>query len=150
MKSHDNFHTTHEAYGVMLEEVEETEEELEEIKYRLEKLWASVKTDNIEGVCEIAEQIERHSMLLIAEAIQVAAMCKKTMDCFPKAELPPMEVACISKMCCEYCRFFSGYSIHKELENYCIKKCQKVLTSGYCSDFYPTVKTVTKSKGETK
>lgn len=69
------FHTPHEAYAVLLEEVEELEYDMEVIKEYMVSMWNNVKND-----CDISafkDRIEFYAIGVIQEAIQVAAMCKK-------------------------------------------------------------------------
>lgn len=69
------FHSDHEAYSVTLEEVEEAQDELERINWKMANIWDDVKHDR-----PLADEI--HTMRDAAincacECIQVAAMCDK-------------------------------------------------------------------------
>lgn len=75
---HPLFHSTHEAYGVIKEEVEETEQELIAVKENLKQFWELVKVD-----CYGENQLKcmkSYAMNVAREAIQVAAMCQKALD----------------------------------------------------------------------
>lgn len=73
------FHSTHEGYAVLKEEVEEAEGALKETEACLEMLWAHTKRDSSKAF-EYAERIEKYAIHLAAEAIQVAAMAEKFKD----------------------------------------------------------------------
>lgn len=73
---YDYFNSSHEAYGVIKEEIEEAEIEMKKCKETLEVIWLRVKS-NINYNEEI-NQLKQASIALIQEAIQVAAMCEKT------------------------------------------------------------------------
>lgn len=67
----------HQAYAVIKEEVEEADEELDFITSKLDELWRCVRDDYPQGVDLRAQAIHAAAIRLAAEAIQVAAMCKK-------------------------------------------------------------------------
>lgn len=76
-KKHPAFHSTHEGYAVILEEVEEAEEALGEVKRWTEYLWKNVRSDKtLDGLDELYSE----AMNLATEAIQVAAMVLKFKD----------------------------------------------------------------------
>lgn len=70
------FHSTHEGYAVLKEEIEEARGELAETEVCLDMLWEHVKKDSPKAY-EYAERIEQYALRLAAEAIQVAAMAEK-------------------------------------------------------------------------
>lgn len=74
---HPAFHSLHEGYAVLLEEVCEAEEALATIQVYMERLWAAVRSDNPSVSAEFAGRIREEAVSLAAEAIQVAAMGKK-------------------------------------------------------------------------
>lgn len=74
------FHSQHEGYAVILEEVEELEEELKSLKISLSKVWNCTKED-LE--CDNHIQYIKHkAKLLAAEAIQIGAMAQKFTNSF--------------------------------------------------------------------
>lgn len=74
---HTVFHSPHEGYAVLLEEVEETHAELIDMEVSLKNLWGCVKTDQADGGVTWARDVEVRAVHLAAEAIQVAAMARK-------------------------------------------------------------------------
>lgn len=69
------FRIPHEAYAVLLEEVEEMEDEVRKISDQMEIMWDYVKGDqNIENRAVV---IYNRAISVIQEAVQVAAVCKK-------------------------------------------------------------------------
>lgn len=70
------FHSGHEAYAVIKEELEEAEYEIEKAKEYLERMWLLVKRDS--DYLEQVDILKGRAISLIQEAIQVAAMCDKT------------------------------------------------------------------------
>lgn len=72
------FHSYHEAYAVIKEELEEAAYEMEKCKENLETAWLNIKRDMNCTNNMIA--LRTRSINLIQEAIQVAAMCDKTFD----------------------------------------------------------------------
>ena len=72
-----DFNSNHEAYAVLLEEVEELEKELDYIKNHLAMIWDYVKVDDDQGIKSNARIISLDVVDLMAEAAQVAAVCRK-------------------------------------------------------------------------
>lgn len=71
------YHSLHEGYAVLLEEVEETERDFDYIKNHLAMLWDAVKVDNANEVKSNARIIGLDAIELAKEACQIAAVCKK-------------------------------------------------------------------------
>lgn len=78
--SHSFFHSPHEGYAVLLEEVEEVKDELRCVEDNLTRLWGCVRADAFNSVPGWARYLENAAMQLAAEAIQVAAMARKMQD----------------------------------------------------------------------
>lgn len=76
-KEHPLFQTPHEAYGVILEEVEEVEDELCDFYEEFAMFWEKIKADK-GGEDELDNMIER-AVNAARECIQVAAMCQKAL-----------------------------------------------------------------------
>lgn len=72
------FSTTHEGYSVILEEVEEAEQDLKDVKDQLNRSWYFIKRN--ENVNKDMRIMKECAMRLAAEAIQVAAMAQKFID----------------------------------------------------------------------
>ena len=72
------FASNHEAHGVILEELQETNEELEFAAGRLKCAWHSTRQNS---TCETYfKSMKEYSMNAAYEAIQLAAMCQKAID----------------------------------------------------------------------
>ena len=70
----------HQGYAVILEEVQETEEELDRVKQKLKFVWGATRRN--EYPKEAIEMLNHYSKLLACEAIQTAAMAQKFIDSF--------------------------------------------------------------------
>ena len=71
-----HFHSFHEGYAVIKEEVEEAREAMNMVERSLELVWGHTRYDSIKAF-EHASQLEQHAIHLAAEAIQAAAMAHK-------------------------------------------------------------------------
>jgi len=71
------YHTLHEGYAVLKEEVEETESNLDYVKNLLSDLWKDVKSDDELGVKSLARLIAFGAVQIALEAVQVAAVARK-------------------------------------------------------------------------
>lgn len=76
-KKYPLFHSDHEAYAVIKEEVEECEDDMREMQMVLSYFWNRVKRDKNSD--DIIQGIKKIAMHAAAEAIQVAAMCDKAL-----------------------------------------------------------------------
>ena len=72
-----DYHSLHEGYAVLLEEVEEAENELTYIKNHLAMIWDSVKVDDPAEVKSNARIVALDAVNLAKEAAQIAAVAKK-------------------------------------------------------------------------
>lgn len=79
---HPPFRSAHEGYAVMLEEVEETAEEMAYMQDGMKCLWNLVKLCDRPGIDMRAQvaNIAFHADRVAAEAIQVSAMATKMMN----------------------------------------------------------------------
>ena len=71
------FHSAHEGFAVILEEVEEARAELDNLDLQIVRLWGSVRSNQVAAMGDIVCDIENHAGHLAAEALQVAAMARK-------------------------------------------------------------------------
>ena len=83
-KFDSKFHSTHEGYSIIKEEVEEAQEELTGINVCLDELWQDARSNNISYTVMDAINIKKYAINLSAESIQIAAMCQKFIDSFEK------------------------------------------------------------------
>lgn len=80
------FHSLHEGYAVLLEEIEEAREALNFAEGSLSMLWAHVRDNNAGRALEFAGRIREHALDLAAEAVQAAAMAQKFIDSAKKED----------------------------------------------------------------
>lgn len=72
------FASTHEGLAVILEELEETEDELNDLKGQMKRLWIMTKKNATKEEFETAlEQMNQTATDMVEEAIQTAAMIRK-------------------------------------------------------------------------
>ena len=76
-KHHGPHTSTHQAYGVLKEEVEESEAEIADFSYALSLLWEAVKADDYSAMKNELERVKMHLTGCIAESIQALAMVYK-------------------------------------------------------------------------
>ena len=72
------FHSAHEGYAVIQEEVDELKEDMDRINGRITSLRARVRFNN--SCEELVSRIYDDAINAACEAIQVAAMCKKFLE----------------------------------------------------------------------
>ena len=77
-KRFPQFHSTHEGYAVIQEEVDELKEDVNRIDGRINCLRAMVRFNNDRK--ELVSRIFDDAINAACEAIQVAAMCKKFLE----------------------------------------------------------------------
>ena len=77
--------SAHESYAILLEEFEETSDELMHIQMAVSQLWDTIRKDGAKNHVELfLKRAKDDSIKLIEEAIQLSAMC----DRFEKDILP--------------------------------------------------------------
>lgn len=72
------FHSAHEGYAVIQEEVDELKEDMDHVNGRITSLRARVRFNN--SCEELVSRIYDDAINAACEAIQVAAMCKKFLE----------------------------------------------------------------------
>ncbi|BFL40808.1 hypothetical protein H8S45_14915 [Agathobaculum sp. NSJ-28] len=73
------FHSAHEGWAVLKEEVEELETEAEMAASTLTEAWVFIK-DNDQAAKDEIKWLWQYAINAACEAIQVAAMCQKFLD----------------------------------------------------------------------
>ena len=80
-KRFPQFHSQHEGWAVILEEVDELSAETALVEKTANELWEHIKSNKPSGVIEYdADWVGRYAINAACEAIQVAAMCKKFLE----------------------------------------------------------------------
>ena len=74
------FNSPHEAYAVLMEEVEEVIDEFSEVGRCLKDFWICVKED-ANGSAEL-DTLKRNAISCVQEMIQVVAMCDKALKLY--------------------------------------------------------------------
>ena len=77
-KHFPQFHSAHEGYAVIQEEVDELKEAIDKVIGRMVSLWSRVKYGNDPE--RLLQMISEDAVNAACEAIQVAAMCKKFLE----------------------------------------------------------------------
>lgn len=77
------FHTAHEGYAIMKEEVEEANHDMSGCERLINDLWECVKKNNNGTAVMAAREIYRRASFLAMESVQVAAMAEKFIESYP-------------------------------------------------------------------
>lgn len=80
LKNNPLFHSLHEGYAVILEEVDEVKTELKIIDTNIDGLWNCTKNDDRVFCLSRAQAIKSAAIRAAVESIQVAAMAQKFLD----------------------------------------------------------------------
>ena len=80
------FHSPHEGWAVMLEEIDEAEQVMQTVRVCSGILWEHYIRRNDSGVKEV-ESIKEYAIQLACEAIQIGAMAQKNLDMLDKENL---------------------------------------------------------------
>ena len=70
------FHSRHEGFAVLLEEMDELDEETECIRHNIRELWGAIRADKPTST----EELKQAAIRAACEAVQVAAMAEKFHD----------------------------------------------------------------------
>lgn len=81
-KVNQPFHSLHEGYAVLLEEIDEAKIEMEYIEKDISFVWQDIKNNLL--LEPNITYIKDHTICLIQEAIQIGAMCDKFLDFLKK------------------------------------------------------------------
>ena len=76
----EKYSSIFETYGVLKEELEEMNSEVEEVKGNFAILWNQIKKNNTEKQKEFLKLIENYAEKTALEALQVCAVCRKALD----------------------------------------------------------------------
>lgn len=77
IKHGENYHSMHEGFAVLKEEVDEARDEQFHIVNSIFKTWESIRRDNVENALKEIAEIEKHAEALALAAVQIATVCKK-------------------------------------------------------------------------
>lgn len=69
----------HEAYAVLLEEVQEAWSELKGLRNTLNLYWGSIRNNRTEDFDDLLYTIRRQALLCAAESVQAAAVCERAL-----------------------------------------------------------------------
>lgn len=78
------FHSAHEGYVVLQEEVEEAQEEMESLREDMKALWGKIREDAEDEAAEIAAEIYADAIRGAAELMQVGAVCLRFITSYGK------------------------------------------------------------------
>ena len=76
------YHSTHEAFAILKEEVEEADEALDLLQNKLESIWQNIKLNWVTDT-EVY-QAKAAALALAEEAVQCAAVCEKFLETLKK------------------------------------------------------------------
>lgn len=79
-KEHSLFHSLHEGYAVLQEEIDEVIEINEEAMEYKELIWAAIKNDSKDEAVRWAKKTQMCLTEATAEMIQCVAMCQKIIE----------------------------------------------------------------------
>lgn len=87
-QNHKDYTTIHQAYSLMKEEIEETQDELVKVKSLHDSLWEDIKRDeyNSENQIVWAKAIKNVCDNVIAEAVHIATVTSRTIEMLEKGE----------------------------------------------------------------
>lgn len=81
------YHSNHEAFAIMKEEIEEADIEMERMRCAFVTTWGYVRTDEDDiAIKRGIKQVKLHAELAIAELIQVSACAEKWLEFIKREE----------------------------------------------------------------
>lgn len=80
--------SSHESYAVLLEEIEESKDEMGDVHEWLHDYWIAVKKNDVERQKESLARLAGILSLCAAECVQSAAMCRKALLSIEAQEKP--------------------------------------------------------------
>lgn len=80
IRNHGYYHSLHEGYGVLVEEMDETNSEAGELWISIQNFWESIKQDDPESAIEYAEEARELAIRAAAEMVQVSAVLQKIIE----------------------------------------------------------------------
>ena len=78
-REHGLFHSLHEGYAILKEEIEEANDEITLLTGDIGLIWSACKSDNAKWANQLSKDAYTDAVHLIEEAVQVAAMARKLM-----------------------------------------------------------------------
>lgn len=79
-KQHPLFNSLHEEYGILAEEIAESEESFEETEIMFDKFFMYMRKDDYSSANDYLAYIKKNAIDCAAEMVQVAAMAQKAID----------------------------------------------------------------------
>ena len=76
----------HEAYAVLLEEVEEAKDSYKCMRIWLKSIWKHIKNNENQGMESCVKIMKKHALELIEEAVQCAAVCERFEETIKREE----------------------------------------------------------------
>lgn len=70
----------HEAYAILLEEVQETWSELKGLRYALNLYWGAIRNNRTNDYADLLEEIREKALLCAAESVQAAAVAQRALQ----------------------------------------------------------------------
>lgn len=76
----EHFHSLHEGYAVLKEEMEEAYDEIALLQGDVGLIWSACKNDNPAWAAQLSRDAYKDAVHLVEKAIQAAAMARKLMQ----------------------------------------------------------------------
>ena len=79
-RKYPRYASHHEAYAILLEEVQEAWSELKGLRYALNLYWGAIRNNRTNDYADLLEEIREKALLCAAESVQAAAVCNRTLQ----------------------------------------------------------------------